>query len=262
MSIEIDLEGRVFLQCGASPGGISGATARKLAATGCSIVCVDISQDLLDQTIADVEAKGGRCYGIVADLLDPMQTDPIVDTIIREYGRLDGVANIAGGTRQAEWMPLELTPLEEFRTTLNYNLEYVFRICRDAARSMIERKAPGSIVNVGSISALTSAPWHGPYGAAKSGLSALTRTMANEWREYGIRANTVSPGAVYTQRIKDMQAARGSAGGDVSGVIWTTPDDLANMIIFLLSDLASGVSGQTIVVDSSLSTKFCGGDRK
>jgi NAD(P)-dependent dehydrogenase (short-subunit alcohol dehydrogenase family) len=156
-------------------------------------------------------------------------------------------------------MPLEDTPTDSFRETLNLNLEYVFRVCRDAARSWIKRDVPGSLVNVTSVSALTAAPYHGAYGAAKAGMAALTRTMAFEWGRYGIRANSVAPGAVATERVVARAGTAAFTGGD--GVIFTTMDEIANTILFLLSDLASGISGQNIVVDSALSTKFCGGGR-
>jgi NAD(P)-dependent dehydrogenase (short-subunit alcohol dehydrogenase family) len=263
MAIAIDLEGWVILVCGAAPGGISGATVLQAAAAGATVVAVDNTQAFIDRTVAAVESAGGRCHGVVADLTNPAETDPIIETIVGQFGRLDGVVNVAGGTTAEEWMPLEQTPTEMFRRTLNLNLEYVFRICRDAAAAMIKRDAPGSLVNVGSVSALTSAPFHGPYGAAKAGIAALTRTMAFEWGKYGIRANTVQPGAVMSQRLLsriDTTAAGGRAGG-TSDIVVTSIDELANTIVFLLSDLASGVSGQTISVDSGLSTKFCGGAR-
>ncbi|CAN7397013.1 SDR family NAD(P)-dependent oxidoreductase [Phenylobacterium sp. LjRoot219] len=265
MAICIDLEGRVVLLCGAARGGISGATARRLAATGATVVAVDQAQEILDLTIADVEAAGGRCHGVVANLMDAAQTDPLVATVVGRFGRLDGVVNVAGGTKAEEWIPLEQTSTEMFRDTLNLNLEYVFRICRDAAASMIRRDAPGSIVNVGSVSSIAAAPFHGPYGAAKSGIAALTRTMAFEWGKYGIRANTVQPGAVATDRVMNRpstpHAGAALAGANAPSIVWTTPDELANTIVFLLSDLASGISGQTISVDSALSTKFCAGSR-
>jgi NAD(P)-dependent dehydrogenase (short-subunit alcohol dehydrogenase family) len=266
MSISIDLEGRVILVCGASRGGISGATVRTVAAAGATVVAVDQNQELLDQTIADVERAGGRCHGLVVNLMNPAESDPLPETIWSRFGRLDGLANVAGGTRAEEWIPLDQTPTEMFRDTLNLNLEYVFRVCRDAAASMIRRDAPGAIVNVGSVSSIAGAPFHGPYGAAKSGIAALTRTMAFEWGRYGIRANTVQPGAVATERVLNREhtahsGAALSASAGPSQIVWTTPEELANAIVFLLSDLASGISGQTLSVDSALSTKFCAGSR-
>jgi NAD(P)-dependent dehydrogenase (short-subunit alcohol dehydrogenase family) len=259
MAIPIDLSGRVILVCGVGRGGIGGATARQVASAGATVIAVDKEQSIVDATIADIEQAGGRGYGIVADVTDPAQTDPLIGTIVKRHGRLDGVANVAGGTRADEWMPLEKTSLESYRLTVNLNLEYVFRVCRDAAAWMIENKSKGALVNVGSVSMLAAAPYHGPYGAAKSGIAALTRTMAHEWWPYGIRANTVSPGAVMTERVRSR--ALNPAQVEASGVIFTSPDELANGILFLLSDLASGISGQNLVVDSSLSTKFCAGSR-
>lgn len=259
MAIAIDLEGRVILACGVGRGGIGGATARRLAAAGATVVAVDQTQVLLDETIADIEAAGGRCHGIVADLTDLSQSDPVIETVARMFDRLDGVANIAGGTRAHEWMPLEETPTSLFRDVLNLNLEYVFRICRDAAALMIKRQTPGALVNVSSMSALASAPFHGPYGAAKSGIAALTRTMAIEWRPHGIRANTVSPGAVATERVKARPGWSATATAGPSAGNITTPDELANTIVFLLSDLASGISGQNLVVDNALTANFAAG---
>ena len=145
---------------------------------------------------------------------------------------------------------------------INLNLEYVFRICRDAATFMIARGSQGSLVNVGSISMLSSAPFHGPYGAAKSGIAALTRTMSIEWKHHGIRANTVSPGAVATERVTSRPGwgSNTTTGGATANL--ASVDELANAIVFLLSDLASGISGQNLVVDGALSANFCAGPRE
>jgi len=119
---------------------------------------------------------------------------------------------------------------------------------------MIKNGTRGSLVNVGSISMLTSAPFHGPYGAAKAGIAALTRTMAIEWMRYGIRANTVSPGAVASERVMSRPSSKGA---NTSAIKFTAVDEVANAIVFLLSDLASGISGQNLAVDSGLSANFC-----
>ena len=259
MALTIDLTGKVILICGAGRGGISGATARAAARAGATIVALDREQSLLDEVAEDVAALGGSVHTLLVDLADEEQCEAVVDQVVAKYGRIDGVANVAGGSREEEWLPLDETPTASFRQTLAINLDYIFMICRDAAREMIRLEIPGALVNVGSISAIAAAPWHGPYGAGKSAISALTRTMANEWHEFGIRANTVAPGAVATSRVLERRRAANVIGGEPN---FTQPDELANMIVFLLSDLASGVSGQTIVVDRSLSTKFCAGARK
>ncbi|MET0238961.1 MAG: SDR family oxidoreductase [Sphingobium sp.] len=261
MTIAIDLTDKVIMVVGCARGGIGGATARHAAAAGATIVAVDYLQSLVDETVADIVAAGGKADGVVCNIMDADQTDPLIPGIFEKYGRLDGIANVAGGTRDGEWVPLDETTTEGFRLTLNLNLEYVFRLCRDAAREWIRRDETGSLVNVGSVSSLTSAPWHGPYGAAKSGISALTRTMANEWQEFGIRANTVNPGGVMSERVKN-RAGVANVDKAAGGVVFTSVDEMAYGIVFLLSDLASGISGQTISIDRALSTKFCAGARK
>src|SRR5579864_9303291 len=138
---------------------------------------------------------------MTADLMDVAECEKVIPRVLEQFGPIDGIANIAGGTRAEEWMPLEETPGESFWKTLQLNFAYVFYLCRDAAKFWIENARPGAIVNVGSVSAKDAAPWHGPYGAGKSGIIALTRTMAHEWQEFGIRANTVSPGAVKSERV-------------------------------------------------------------
>ncbi len=257
--LTIDLSGKIILICGAGRGGISGATARAVTRAGGTVIALDKDQALLDEVAEDVSVLGGTAHTMIADLTDEAQCEQVIPQIIAQHGRIDGVANVAGGTREDEWVPLDETPTSSFRQTLALNLDYVFMICRDAAREMIRLEIPGSLVNVGSVSAITSAPWHGPYGAGKSAISALTRTMANEWHEFGIRANTVSPGAVATTRVTQRRKAANVVGDEPN---FTLPDELANVIVFLLSDLANGVSGQTIVVDRSLSTKFCASSRK
>jgi len=252
-----DFKDKVVLVCGVARGGIGGATVRHLAARGATLACVDKTREVLDGILPEILPKAPASIGIVADLMDPDQTDPLIEQVLARFGRLDGLANVAGGTREGEWMPLEQVSTDSFRQTLNLNLEYAFRLCRDAARTMIARKAPAPMVNVSSVSGLNSAPMHGAYGAAKAGLIALTRTMAFEWARYGIRVNAVSPGAVPSERVvsKRLTAEAMQDPGTVSDVVQTSVDELAHAIAFLLSDEASGISGHNLVVDSGITTR-------
>lgn len=260
MALGLDFTGRTILVCGVAKGGIGGATCRQLAKAGARMIALDKDGDLIAETVTQVRDLGGTIEGMVVDLMDKAACDTVIERIWSEYGALDGIANVAGGTREGEWMPLDTTPTDAFWKTLQLNLGYIFALCRDAAAEWIARDQRGAIVNVSSVSSLTSAPWHGPYGAAKSGITALTRTMANEWHEFGIRANSVLPGAVATDRVMTrVQAANVVPGTEQN---FTETDELANAIVFLLSDLASGISGQSIAVDRSLSTKFCAGARR
>ena len=266
MTLAVDLTGKTILICGCHKGGIGGATARQVTKAGGVVVLLDKDQETVDACAAEVRALGGTAHTMVADLYDVAACEAVIPSVLRDVGPIDGVANVVGGTTAQEWLPLDLTPTDTFWKTMQLNFAYTFFICRDAAKWWIENDRKGAIVNVGSISAKDAAPWHGPYGAAKSGVIALSRTMANEWHEFGIRANSVSPGAVMSQRVIDKSAnmsdaAKNSRDGSDT-VIFSEPVELANAITFLLSDLASGISGQNLTVDRSLSTKFSGGARK
>jgi NAD(P)-dependent dehydrogenase (short-subunit alcohol dehydrogenase family) len=266
MTLSVDLGGRTILVCGVHKGGMGGATCRQIVKAGGSVIALDRDQSFVEEIAAQVESIGGNIRTHVADLTDSAQCERVIGTVRERFGEIDGIVNVAGGTRADEWMPLDETPSDSFSLTLRLNFAYVFYLCRDAARRWIETGRSGAIVNVGSVSAKDAAPWHGPYGAAKSALIALTRTMANEWHEFGIRANSVSPGAVMTERViakaaAMSEAARASRDPAVK-VILSDAVEIANTITFLLSDLASGISGQNITVDRSLSTKFCGGARR
>ncbi len=266
MALPLDFTGKTIMVVGCHKGGMGGATCRQIANGGGNVVAVDFSQEYLDEIAAEVRELGATCHTLVADLMDVAQVEKIVPAVLEKFGPIDGIANIAGGTRGEEWMPLDETPGESFWKTIQLNFAYVFYLCRDAAKFWIDTGRKGAIVNIGSVSAKDGAPWHGPYGAGKSGIIALTRTMANEWHEFGIRANSVSPGAVASERVaakaKTMSQATIEGRDTSEEVIFCQPVDLANGIVFLLSDLASGISGQNLTIDRTLSTKFCASPRK
>lgn len=257
-SIAVDLTGRTILVCGVARGGIGGATARQIGRAGGKVIALDRDQVHVDETLADVAKLGPPGHGLVVDLSGPAVCETVISGIWERFGALDGIANVAGGTGANEWVPLDETPTDSFAASLHLNFSYVFFLCRDAAHEWIARDRGGAIVNVSSVSSLASAPWHGPYGAAKSAINALTRTMANEWHEFGIRANAVLPGAVSSERVISRIPPANVAGGTMN---FTDPIELANTIAFLLSDLATGISGQALTVDRALSTKFTGGAR-
>jgi NAD(P)-dependent dehydrogenase (short-subunit alcohol dehydrogenase family) len=266
MTLSLDFTGKTVLVCGVHKGGMGGAACRQIVRGGGSIIALDNNQGYVDEIAAELRDMGGTCHTLTADLMDIAQCEQVIPRVLNEFGPIDGLANVAGGTRADEWMPLDETPGESFWKTLQLNFAYVFYLCRDAAAEWIRTERPGAIVNVGSVSAKDGAPWHGPYGAAKSGIIALTRTMANEWHEFSIRANSVSPGAVMSARVLAKSQAmsdRVKSSRDPNYTpIFAEPIELANAITFLLSDLASGISGQNLTVDRSLSTAFCAGGRQ
>jgi NAD(P)-dependent dehydrogenase (short-subunit alcohol dehydrogenase family) len=227
-----------------------------LAQAGAFVIGVDRSDELVDDTRDRLAGYQGGFLGITADLRDRKQVDTIIPKVRAEIGHLDLVANVAGGTQRGQFGPLELTPDQVYDDTFALNLDYVFRVCRDAGRLMIESGKGGAIVNVASVSGLLAAPFHGPYGAAKSGVVALTQTMAIEWGRFGIRANVVAPGSVRTPRSEATKAPldeRARAWAPLQRPV--EKEDIASAILFLLSDAARSITGQLLNVDCGVSSR-------
>jgi NAD(P)-dependent dehydrogenase (short-subunit alcohol dehydrogenase family) len=255
--IGLDLSGKVALVCGAGGGGLGSAVSRILAGAGASLVAVDQNEELVAATKAEAEGLGVTCATIAANLMDADVAAALVGKALAKAGRIDIVVNVAGGTRFSQWSPIEETSDEVLRDVMALNLNYVFRVCADAACHMIAAGHGGSMVNFASIAAMHSAPFHGPYGMAKRGVMAMTETMALEWARYGIRVNTVAPGGVATPRASQLRNARSTQAQQKpsDGLRRMQPDEVAGAVLFLVSDLASGVSGQTLFVDGAMGCK-------
>ena len=255
--IGLDLSGKVALVCGAGGGGLGSAVSRILAGAGANLVAVDQSEELVASTKAEAERLGVTCATIAANLMDADVAAALVGNALAQAGRIDIVVNVAGGTRFCQWSPIEETSDAVLRDVMALNLNYVFRVCADAARHMIAAGHTGSMVNFASIAALHSAPFHGPYGMAKRGVMAMTETMALEWARYGIRVNTIAPGGIATPRASQLRNANSTLTQQKpdDGLRLMQPDEIAGAVLFLVSDLAAGVSGQTLFVDGALGCK-------
>jgi NAD(P)-dependent dehydrogenase (short-subunit alcohol dehydrogenase family) len=252
-----ELTGKVALICGAGGQGVGAATSERLARLGADVVAVDYSAELVEETVEKVSALGRKCYGIVADLTVPEQRGKVVAQGIERAGRIDLVANIAGGTRPHQWGRFEGVPDHIYTEIMALNLDYVFTVCRDVTAHMIERGIRGAIVNVASVSALPSAPFHAAYGAAKAGVITLTRSIAAELGHYGIRANVVAPGATKTGRadqlLGEKMEARYRNWNPLAKT--TAPEEVADAIAYLLSDAARGITGVLIPVDAGMTAR-------
>jgi NAD(P)-dependent dehydrogenase (short-subunit alcohol dehydrogenase family) len=250
--ITIDLTGKVALICGAGGGGIGSAVSRCIAAAGATVAAVDMNEELNEATRRDLTDSGFTCETFAADLMNAEAAARVVDRVLARLGRIDILVNVAGGTRHHQWGPLEESSDSVFRDVFALNLDYVMRVSADTARHMIARGNGGAIVNFASISALHGAPYHGPYGAAKAGVSAITETMAVEWARHGIRVNAIAPGSVRTPRV--MQFTKGEdPHAHPDGRRSVSTAEIANAVLFLASEISSGITGQTLTVDAGMS---------
>ncbi|MBB4860771.1 NAD(P)-dependent dehydrogenase (short-subunit alcohol dehydrogenase family) [Novosphingobium chloroacetimidivorans] len=248
-AVERDLfgfAGRRILIVGGGQG-MGEATARLLASLGAELALLDIEIARAERVRRDVEQLGVRAYAVQADVTDEASLTAAFAQVEREFGPVDGLVTIIG---MAAWSSLAEMTTEIWDADHNRNLRYVFIAAREFARSLIARGAPGSLVTIASVDGLRSAQNHGSYGAAKAGLVNLVRTMAQEWAPHGIRANCVAPGGVVTPRIPLGDPEREAQGmANVPMKRRGTTDEIANAVGFLLSDMATYVTGQTLAVD-------------
>jgi len=249
----LDMRGRTALVVGGGQG-MGRATALLLARLGTRLVVLDEIAERAESVAAEARALGAAAEPLVADVTDARQADRAVDAAAGSSGRLDALVNIVGG---ASWAPLLEMDDATWERDFRVNLEHHWWVGRAAARRMIAAGRGGSIVAVASVSGFFSAAGHGAYGAAKAGLIALVKTMAEEWWPHGIRANAVVPGAVRTPRIEAAWAS-GAIRRPAADVVerMALPEDVAGAIAFLSSELARRITGQTLVIDGGVTTRF------
>jgi NAD(P)-dependent dehydrogenase (short-subunit alcohol dehydrogenase family) len=241
------LDGRGFVVVGAGQG-IGRQTAHALVAAGASVVCADVDGDRADAVAAEV--RGTPWAG---DVRARDAVERLVADAERTLGRLDGVVDIVG---EARFCPFLDCSDEDWDWSFEMVLRHAYLTAQVAGRAMVDRG--GVMVFVASVSGLTSAPRHAPYGAAKAGLMSLVRTVAVELGPRRVRANAVAPGAVRTPRVATLLGEEGMARNAANAPLRRIgdPADIASAVLFLASDLSAYVTGQTLVVDGGVSAKF------
>jgi 3-oxoacyl-[acyl-carrier protein] reductase len=224
-----------------------------LARAGCDVALLDSVAERAEAVAKEVEGCGRRGMAITGDALDFADAERVVQLAASQLGGLDVCVNIIGLASWKSFLELDQTTWD---TDLLGNLTHHFFIAQPAARIMVEQGTGGAIGMVGSVSGLFAAPDHGAYGAAKAGIFALVKTLAHELSPHSIRVNAVAPGSVRTPRIIAMQE-RGEAPSQQSDLDRMCEcDDIGSAMLFLCSDLARKVTGQTLVVDAGVTTKF------
>ncbi len=241
-----DLTDRVAVVTGGGTG-IGRATAHVLAERGAKIVIASRKTENLERVAADVQATGGECMPVTTDVRDADQCEALVARTVDAYGRVDILVNNAGGS----WsLPFEQWTLDRWQNMIDLNLRSVFVLSIAASRHMLAA-GRGAIVNISSGASELGLPFVAPYGAAKAGVNNLTKTFAGAWTPGGVRVNCIAVGAVASEGFLRAMERAGLDPDKVAGASNAVgragkPEEIAYGILFLASDAASFLSGETI----------------
>jgi NAD(P)-dependent dehydrogenase (short-subunit alcohol dehydrogenase family) len=252
--------GKVAIVTGAAMG-IGAAVTRALAEAGASLVLVDRDGDAAAEHLRGIEERGGRGIAVQADVRDELQVAEAVRQAREAFGGIDLLANVAGVVR---YNVVPDIPLDEWQLVLETNLTGPFLMAKHTIPAMRQR-GRGAIVNTTSVQAFASQQTVSAYAASKAGVVGLTQTMALDHAAEGIRVNAVAPGVVGTPMLRyaadlfaanDPEAAMQAWGATQPLGEVIEPEEVASVVLFLLSDAAAAVTGAVYRVDGGLLAKL------
>jgi 3-oxoacyl-[acyl-carrier protein] reductase len=229
--------------------GIGRAIALTFAKEGADIVIADVNLEIAQQTALEIEGLGRRAMALAMDVTNYEIVEEGINKILDKMGKVDILVNNAGITKDNLLLRMSLA---DWDAVINVNLKGTFNCIKAVTRPMIKQRS-GRIISIASIIGLMGNPGQANYAASKAGIIALTKTVAKELASRNINANAVAPGFIQTEMTaklpedikKKMQEAipLGTLG---------TPEDVANVCLFLASQESSYITGQTITVDGGM----------
>ncbi|MBO7257231.1 MAG: 3-oxoacyl-[acyl-carrier-protein] reductase [Bacteroidales bacterium] len=243
------LKGKVALVTGAARG-IGKAIAYKLAQAGADIAFTDLNADEnFNKTVEEISALGVTCRGYASNAADFQQAHDTVEQIHKDFGRIDILVNNAGITRDG--LMMRMTE-QQWDMVINVNLKSAFNFTH-ALVPIMARQRGGSIINISSIVGVNGNAGQCNYSASKAGMIGLAKSIAREMGSRGIRANAIAPGFIITERTTALsEEVREEWNKKIPLRRGGTPEDIANVALFLASDLSSYVTGQVIVCDGGM----------
>ncbi|GGT28748.1 2,3-dihydro-2,3-dihydroxybenzoate dehydrogenase [Streptomyces purpureus] len=253
------MQQKIALVTGAA-GGIGAAVVRALATRGATVAAVDRDETLLKQRVTELADAGLKVEAFPADVTDGAQVTALVDEAERRLGPIDFLVNAAGVLRLGE---VRTFSDEDWAATFAVNATGVFRVSRTVVDRMIPRGG-GAIVTVASNAANTPRSEMAAYAASKAAASLFTKSLGLEVAKYGIRCNLVAPGSTDTPMLSSMWHDESGAKGTIEGrpdayrvgiplKKLAQPQDVADAVVFLLSDQASHITLHDLTVDGGAS---------
>jgi len=238
MPSRFDFTGQVALVTGVGRvGQIGHAVALGFGQAGAKLVVCDISAVNVAARAHEFVEQGIEAKAAAGDLTEPDVAQWAVEEALQVYGRLDVVANVAGGLTSIR--PMMEAETDSFDREMAINVKTTYLVSRAAARVMVKQRR-GTIVNFASIAAFHGRAEMAAYSAAKAGVAALTRSLALELRDYGVRVNAVAPGTV---RTAENLATMGGVNAR-----WVDVADIVHAVLFLASDLSAGITAHVLPV--------------
>jgi NAD(P)-dependent dehydrogenase (short-subunit alcohol dehydrogenase family) len=244
---EKNLQGKVVIVTGAA-GGIARATAEAFAALGSVLVLTDIDEAGLESIAGELRGKGADVEVIVSNVMTEDGARAVVDRAVERFGRVDVLANVVGGSRPGK--TTAEVELADWQFTVDWNLTSTFLMCHFVLPHM-EAQGKGAIVNVSSGAGLDGMKNNPAYCAAKAGVVGFTKALAIDHAPKGVRVNCIAPGGVLTPLMKQNRTEEEIAYIGRMALVGRVadPSELADAIVWLASDEASYVVGQTLSVN-------------
>lgn len=243
------LDGKTALVTGASRG-IGRAIALRLAAEGANIAINYAGNTAkAEETKAAIEAAGGKAALFQADVSDSAQVEQMVASVLETFGSLDILVNNAGITRDGLLMRMKE---EDFDAVLDTNLKGIFHVTKAVTKIMMKQRS-GRIVNMASVVGIIGNAGQTNYAAAKAGVIGFTKSAARELAARGITVNAVAPGFIATDMTAAMpEKAKEATLAAIPLRRMGTPENVANAVLFLVSDQAAYITGQVVKVDGGM----------
>ncbi|MDH7600928.1 MAG: 3-oxoacyl-[acyl-carrier-protein] reductase [Armatimonadota bacterium] len=245
------LDGQVALITGAGRAGkgIGRAIALKLAGEGAKIVIADFVAEAAEAVAKEVEQMGGEALALQANVADASDVERMVQAAVDRFSKIDILVNNAGITRDNLLVRMSEA---EWDAVLDTNLKGVFN-CTKAVAKLMMRERRGKIVNMSSVMGIVGNVGQANYSASKGGVIAFTKSVAKELGSRGINVNAVAPGFIQTAMTEEMpEDARKGIEDRIPLRRLGTPEDVAEVVLFLCTDASSYITGQVIAVDGGL----------
>lgn len=245
------LEGKTALITGAARG-IGKAIAMKFASEGANIAFTDLNIDEVGMaTEHEISSLGVKCKGYASNAADFDDSHKVVDEVLKDFGRIDILINNAGITKDGLIMRMSE---QQWDAVINVNLKSAFNFIH-AITPIMMRQRSGSIVNMSSVVGVSGNAGQANYSASKAGMIGLAKSTAKELGSRGIRVNAIAPGFIITEMTGQLsEEVRNEWAKQIPLRRGGTPEDVANVALFLASDISSYVSGQVVNVCGGMNT--------